>query len=230
MDALPLITSKTQDLFADVPEHHGWSHISKVVGHCEKALLEEPSLSEENRAVVLAAALLHDADDRKLFPSSNADLVNALSILKSSSFPEHLVPLVISCIRLVSCSSQALYEVNRVQPSWMFIPRDADRLEAIGLEGAVRCLEYGKGTIPLFSANTPRPQSKEDILFHATFERFEAYKKGRRSVSVIDHFYDKLLHLKCDDSGNPYLTRMGIERSQQMVDVLHIINLCQRGA
>src|SRR5579885_1293940 len=52
---------------------HGLQHAMRVVRHTENALLASgllPTLSEEEILALLLAALLHDADDRKLFPKN----------------------------------------------------------------------------------------------------------------------------------------------------------------
>ena len=75
-------------------------------------------------------------------------------------------------------------------------PRYSDRLEAIGIIGAIRCYQYNseKGA-PLAVESTPRPQTEEELwLNHVKDERFEEYQSsGGKSASMMDHYYDKLL-------------------------------------
>ena len=101
-------------------------------------------------------------------------------------------------ISLVSCSSNgnAAPPEARTSPELLW-PRWADRLEASGEIGVVRCYRYNLHVgAPLSVEATPRPASPEDVWRHATEERFEAYQaSGGGSASMLDHYYDKLLHV-----------------------------------
>lgn len=219
MDHVAPVQSKVQQLFSHLPAHHGWEHISRVVGYAQQAAETDPSLTQDQRAVVVIAALLHDADDPKVFPGS-VDYANARRILAEVGLPTDLGGLVVRCIQLVSCSTQNWANVHIPHEPWMLIPRDADRLDAVGAQGVTRCLEFATGRA-LYRPATPLPVRKEEILVFATQERFEAYKAGAKSQSTLDHFFDKLLHLRCADSGNEFLARRGEVAMQEMIDILH---------
>ena len=76
----------------------------------------------------------------------------------------------------------------------MLFPRYADRLEAIGLIGVERTLEYTlKKGQPLFLEETAKGKTVDELNEIATKERYDSYVS--KSVSMFDHFYDKLLHL-----------------------------------
>jgi uncharacterized protein len=133
---------------------------------------------------------------------------------------------VLLAIRLVSTSSQTSVEQAAEgvppTPSFLLIPRDADRLDAIGRVGLERCLAFGieRGR-PLMVPETPRPQTREELLAFATPQRFEDYKAGRSAnLSTVDHFFDKLLHLTCNDSGNPYLAAQAAEAREEMITAM----------
>jgi uncharacterized protein len=213
------------------PSHsHGFIHCLTVWKNGRRALLFEKDLSETDRLAIELACILHEVDDRKFFPNKiNKDYPNARKILreiilfthysdeKQQVLPadDHLndfIELVIKMISLVSCSENGNNSQN-VNKRWMFIPRDCDRLEASGSIGIYRCHRYtvesGK---PLFTNETPRITSKEDLYKVATKERFQQYQSNKESVSMIDHFYDKLLHLNEYPSGNEYLHKLGKER------------------
>lgn len=87
--------------------------------------------------------------------------------------------------------------------------RYADRLEAIGAIGAVRCWQYNseKGA-ELSVETTPRPTTKAEVWAHVTPDRLANYMKNKTSDSMMDHYYDKLLQIAVFDSkvvSNEYL-------------------------
>lgn len=181
-----------------VDSSHGLDHALIVVGHVEEALKELTTpLSEDIVLAIKLAALLHDADDRKFF-STSRELMNARQILDPLEISPETFDLVLKMIDLVSCSKNGNSREG-VGEEWMLYPRFADRLEALGEIGLVRCwfYTYHVGR-PLFTEETVRPKSLEELRQVASPERFNRYvsMKGKvDSVSFIDHFYDKLLHI-----------------------------------
>ena len=124
---------------------------------------------------------------------------------------------IIEMIDLVSCSKNG--DSEPPEP-WMAIPRDCDRLEAIGQIGIDRCREFTiHKKAPFHTETTPRAQTIEDVWKAATPERFDAYMKGVNSISMIDHYYDKLLHIGRPEklrSQNPYILRQAAKRNDVM--------------
>ena len=91
-----------------------------------------------NRFVVSLAALLHDADDHKLFQTINNE--NARSFLNKFDLEKELVDFICEIINGISFSK------NRgVRPSSLEgkIVQDADRLDAIGAIGIARTFAFG---------------------------------------------------------------------------------------
>ena len=78
-------------------------------------------------------------------------------------------------------------------PEFLWV-RYADRLEAIGTIGAVRCYQYNteKGA-DLCCETTPRCSTREEIWAHVTPDRLSKYMKTKTSDSMMDHYFDKLL-------------------------------------
>lgn len=100
---------------------------------------------------------------------------------------------------------------------WQLIVRDADRIEAVGEVGIARCFAYNqKVGAPLFLDTTPRLRTEEEIWKVATPQRFAAYDGN--SDSMVDHYFDKLLHLQRCGSGNSYLESQLRARLQVMLD------------
>ena len=205
-----------------VEECHGVQHALNVFDHANRALVESARpKSAEQRDAVRFAALLHDADDRKFFPESS-DYENARNILeKVLPNRKNMHELIIKMIALVSCRQNGNSSREKIE-EWQLIPRMSDRLEALGLIGVYRAYTY---TVhvgdPLFLPSTPRVTNHVELCEVATKDRFDNYVNGIHSVSMMDHFYDKLLHIGNPNFlsiENPYLIYEATTRHQYMVD------------
>jgi hypothetical protein len=185
---------------AGIDDSHGMRHAAVVLSHAEAALAAATApLAAERALAVRLAALLHDADDRKYFPHTAHTLANAHAIMRAAGAPERVAADAARMIGWVSCSkhgnacpAEACDEPELLWPRW------ADRLEAVGEVGVVRCYEYNRraGGVPLATDATPRPRTAEEALEAATAERFAAYQaSGGHSASMLDHYYDKLLQV-----------------------------------
>lgn len=201
---------------ANVDEGHTIDHAWAVVQHGIKAInASNVTILNETRLSIILACMLHDADDKKFFQSRHYD--NA-KYLCDRYFP-NLTSNVIAMINEVSCSKNGNSTSSRC-PDWFYIPRWADRLEAMGDIGIKRALEYSNYTkMPLMTTDTIIPKSRSHISELATVERFNKYQSGQKSVSTVDHFYDKLLHLKTY-TGNPYIDKEMNIRHDIMVNYL----------
>ena len=184
------------------------SHVLVVHYHAVQAVRAcHPPLSAETAMEIEVAALLHDVDDEKYFPkkntssSSTARYPNAESILRQAGLSPTSTThgkSILFMIQLVSCSQNG----NRVPPSIIesgdyhyLIPRWADRIEAVGTKGVLRCYQYNREHgHALWSRHSPRPQSETEMWQYATPERFQAYQdRSGTSEDMISHYYDKLL-------------------------------------
>ena len=207
---------------AKVTPCHGIEHALIVVRHVEAALEAQPEpLSDEQRLAIKLAALIHDADDRKFFPTSK-ELTNARKVLSSIPISEGVSELVLKMIGLVSCSKNGNSKEG-VEHEWMLYPRFADRLEAIGEIGIVRCWVYTYHVNrPLFTSETPRPKTSEELQAVASLDRFAHYVSAQGKVgssSFIDHFYDKLFHIG-EVGSNPYFVKEARRRLKIMEDFI----------
>jgi len=209
---------------SEVDRAHGIEHALTVLGNVDKALAYRGQsvgdLSKDTITAIRLASLLHDADDRKFFRSDSG---NAEFILKTvlPDKPE-IRKLVLQMIDLVSCSKNGI-ATGDVEHEWMFYPRWADRLESLGHMGILRAYQYSiaRGR-PLDTPETPRTNSRE-LLYAviATPQRFQEYLKKKESDTFIDHFYDKLLHLrKGFQTTNPYYLTELKKRHQVMEDFI----------
>ncbi len=202
-----------------IDSSHGINHALAVLNHVKKAL-ELLELSEEVKLQIMLAALLHDVDDGKYFTGTEYE--NAKNILNALGIDPDTI---IKMISLVSCSENGDAVSSN---TWELYPRYADRLEAIGKIGIVRCYLYtkhleaiGKGR-PLFTENTPRAKNLTELYNIATSERYANYvnKKGKVGNSTfIDHFYDKLLHFN-SFGDNPYFCEKAKKRLKIIQDFI----------
>lgn len=222
MDSTDIVELAKQELKKlmvenNIADHHGYQHMIAVHNHAKSAL-EDELLLEENELAIELAALLHDVDDKKIFKNSQNN-ENARKILDKVLPLEYkndkFIELVIGMIELVSCSKNGS---SKPRKSWMAIPRDADRLEALGSIGIQRCKEFNLSIgAPLHLDSTPRVHTEEELWKVATPERFANYKS---SDSMIDHFYDKLLHIGKPEylmSCNSYILEEAAKRNQCMI-------------
>eukprot|EP00037_Helgoeca_nana_P026040 m.290064 g.290064 ORF g.290064 m.290064 type:complete len:291 (+) comp27118_c0_seq5:283-1155(+) len=232
------LTALMQSAGCKADAGHGIEHVLSVLAHIDCAIGEiHDSDSEGGLEMVLPtpiirdamrlAALLHDADDRKLFTNRDpADpYANARMILtRTRSGETELHDLVLRMVSLVSTTGNGnSTEAVPAGDYWMLWPRYADRLEALGGIGVHRSISYSNKVTQLFVLpDTPRAASEAELNRIATPERFAAYVATGVSASIIDHFYDKLLHLGAaknfEFAQSPYFAAEAARRHQVMVD------------
>jgi uncharacterized protein len=159
---------------------HDWWHMERVYNTATHIAKKE----KVDLFVVQLAALLHDISDFKFNGGDEklgGKLANEylLSLGVDKEVADHVSRIV------DNISFKGLGEKNKIETKEGFVVQDADRLDAIGAIGIARCFSYGG------SKNRPiyDPDFKEDKN-----KNFEQYKKG--SSSSLQHFDDKLLHLK----------------------------------
>lgn len=215
------------EILGGVCASHGLEHALCVTQHTRGAIdahnaaAASTPIDDDARVLLLLASLLHDADDHKFFapPSHNAETVLAHCSGGQASAEE--VAFVLKLIDFVSCSKNGdtIPPEAEAHPEYLF-PRYSDRLEALGEVGVRRCYKYNAGVgAPLYCATTPRPRTVEELRGYATEERFRAYKGN--SDSMLDHYFDKLLHLsRAIPDDNAYYARVKGERDQILVDIL----------
>lgn len=182
----------------EIPESHGFAHALRVLEHADRALIAAHTIvSASRRLAVQLAALLHDADDMKYFPEGPAGgYQNARRLAEAAGAPADVIDDMLRMISLVSTSSNGNFiPLDATDEPEILWPRWADRLEAIGERGIVRCWQYGREVNrPIFDAFTPRPLAEAEVWFLATAERFTEYQaKTRSSTTMLDHYYNVLL-------------------------------------
>ena len=122
------------DLFRNDSGGHDAEHTLRVYHNAMRIAETEPGCDREITAL---AALLHDADDHKLFHTENNK--NARAFLEGR-VPAERVDRICACINSVSFSQN----LGRVpEPLEGKIVQDADRLDAMGAIGIARTFAYG---------------------------------------------------------------------------------------
>ncbi len=124
-----------RELFSANADGHDAAHTMRVYRTALMLTKTEPSCDPEAAAL---AALLHDADDHKLFRTENQ--ANAGAFLQKSGVEPEKAELILRAIRSVSFSRNQGRRPDTVEGC---IVQDADRLDAMGAIGVARTFAYG---------------------------------------------------------------------------------------
>uniref|UniRef100_A0A6C0C822 Nucleoside phosphorylase domain-containing protein n=1 Tax=viral metagenome TaxID=1070528 RepID=A0A6C0C822_9ZZZZ len=202
----------------NICKSHSIDHIKRVLDHTINALVHE-QLSLKTKFLIRLASILHDVDDLKFVDT--VSYANAKQILTGHVCNEDM-DLVIEMISYVSASVNGNTIPNRAKLfPWLLIPRYADRLEAVGIIGVIRCYQYTKTkSSPLFTDKTLKPKVIDDVWNIATEERYAKY--NGQSSSMIDHYYDKLLRLGNFETDNPYIKKIQISSLDPLLKVIDL--------
>ena len=122
-------------LFAENADGHGPEHALRVY---RSALLIAETEPEANKQIVALGALLHDADDHKLFHTENN--ANARRFLEEQGVAQETEDRICEAINAVSFSQNKGKRPGTIEGQ---IIQDADRLDAIGAVGIARTFAYG---------------------------------------------------------------------------------------
>ena len=123
-----------QALFSGNADGHGFDHTFRVY----KNAMRIADTEHCDRQIVALAALLHDADDYKLFDTS--DNANARRFLKKHGVVQEQTERIIAAINSVSFSKNRDRKPETIEGQ---IVQDADRLDAIGAVGIARTFAFG---------------------------------------------------------------------------------------
>ena len=124
-----------QDLFRGNSGGHDAAHSLRVYRNALLIAEGEPGCDTE---IVALAALLHDADDHKLFHTENN--ANARSFLTARKVAPEKIERICEAINAVSFSQNRGKRPETLEGK---IVQDADRLDALGAIGIARTFAYG---------------------------------------------------------------------------------------
>lgn len=156
---------------------HNFKHIERVYNNALLLIKHEGG----NKKIILTSCLLHDLVDDKLFDNIEQQKQKIINMLKENNYNLPEIEQILNIISSISFHHGNIDECNDLN---LEIVRDADRLDALGAIGIIRCIEYGN--------NLRRPFYEDDNLL-INDEKIEFNKTTNTSLS---HFYDKLLKLK----------------------------------
>ena len=122
-------------LFRDNAGGHDAAHTMRVYRCAMRLADSEPGCDRE---IVALGALLHDADDHKLFDTENN--ANARAFLQSQGVSADRTDCICRTINSVSFSKNKGRRPETLEGQ---IVQDADRLDAIGAVGIARTFAYG---------------------------------------------------------------------------------------
>ncbi|KAJ2559197.1 hypothetical protein EV175_000459 [Coemansia sp. RSA 1933] len=175
---------------------HDWFHVQRVVRQA-LALAKAVSLTRPtDMLVVHLAALLHDIDDAKYVQESD-ERFNCNGFLTGAGVDPERAVLVCKIIDSVSFRKELLLMEHdkqglgsaeerqwRQECTELACVQDADRLDAIGAFGVLRCAAFsGARNRPLHD-----PASDSAVCGEITYEQYAAKSNGA-SGSAVAHFH-----------------------------------------
>jgi len=180
MKDLTLLTERAvsclRELFRGESSGHDLHHTLRVY----RTAMSIAESEGGDRTVIALAALLHDADDQKLFHTEN--LANARAFLRDNQISPELEERICAVIREISYRG-----TDSVTPSTLEgkIVQDADRLDAIGAIGIARAFAFGGSR----GRAIHDPEEAPKLAMSAA-------EYAANQGTSINHFYEKLLKLK----------------------------------
>lgn len=184
MIGIEYIKKSVSELMSNDSSGHDDKHVFRVYNTAMDFCNEIPNA---NRDLVAAAALLHDCDDYKLFGEESARLLtNTRCILAGSGFDNTFADKCIGIVQTIGYSKR----LSGIIPDCIEgkIVSDADMADATGLIGVIRCIEYrayrSEGGEPFFDPD------------YLPVEMNAKKYKEIKYCPVVNHFFDKLFHLR----------------------------------
>ncbi len=177
-----------QELFRNNAGGHDADHTMRVY---RNALVIAESEPDCDRMIVSLSALLHDADDHKLFATEHNE--NARTFLGENQVPQRMTERICDTINSVSFSRNRGRAPETLEGK---IVQDADRLDAMGAVGIARTFAYG--------GEHGRPVADSIQHFHDKLLRLKDLmntKAGRRMAEHRHEFLEAFLREYEAESG-----------------------------
>ncbi|KAI5454709.1 hypothetical protein NCC49_003597 [Naganishia albida] len=237
---LEFAESLVKDHMSKYDPSHDWYHVDRVrrtALKLAKALQTDRSSAERgynapDMLLVELIALFHDMADAKYTETSSLESTLApflTSTEATSMLTERQKSLLLSIIPRISWSTEKKLRaagrwdgiVAQMQRdggwSELAVVQDADRLDAIGAFGIMRCCAYSSAT------NRPLYVPSQIASGDADFAGINDSHKALVDSSAIQHFHDKLLHIK-DRMKTPLGKQEAQRRHETMLHFLQEID------
>lgn len=157
---------------------HDYYHTFRVFKMATHIAIQEKA----NLEIVQLAALLHDVDDRKLFPETYQEKRHAKEFLRENNLDASLLEEICDIISEISFAGKDSVIPKTLEGKCV---QDADRLDAMGAIGVARAFAYGGSRNRIM--HDPQLQPKLDM---------KSAEYHNSQSTTVNHFYEKLLQLK----------------------------------
>lgn len=164
-----------EELFQNNADGHDAGHSIRVYRNAMRLARHDPDC--DGRIVALAA-LLHDADDHKLFHTENNE--NAHRFLERNSLPQAEIDRICEIINAVSFSKNRGKTPASIEGR---IVQDADRLDAIGAVGIARTFAFGG------KAGRPLEDSLQHFYDKLLLLKDEMNTEEAKALAAVRHAY-----------------------------------------
>lgn len=203
VNLLEKVLQKVKNYHENDTTGHGYDHIERVLRlSLEFNKLESENGNGGNEDLIILIAALHDADDEKLVSKEeSSELRNARTIMIELG----IMPAVIEsvCSEISKLSFRKALQGIKPETIEGKIVSDADKCDAIGVTGQIRCMEYAlstKGSGVLFDwSQKPKISITAEDYSEST---------ANKTTTFINHYFEKLLHIP-----KYILTRSGYEEA-----------------
>lgn len=157
---------------------HDYYHTFRVFKMATYIAMQEGADLE----IVQLAALLHDVDDRKLFPETYKDKCHAKKFLTENNVDALIIEKICDIIDVISFAGKDSFVPETLEGKCV---QDADRLDALGAIGIARAFAYG--------GSHNRSIHDPDAIPNLDMGTEEYYS---HTSTTVNHFYEKLFELK----------------------------------
>ncbi|KAJ2784853.1 hypothetical protein H4R18_000887 [Coemansia javaensis] len=188
---------------------HDWYHVQRVVRQAVAIAADEAQRRPVDVLVVRLAALLHDVDDAKYRQQGGGDRAfSSAEFLVAAGLDAARAALVARIVDAVSFRKELLADEQdragtttttaaggAADREWrqacaeLACVQDADRLDAIGAFGVLRCAAFSG------ARGRPLHDPEDAALADITYDQYVARSAGAGAGSAVSHFYEKLLRL-----------------------------------